>query len=116
MVATRIGSMVVPTCSAHRNIRAFHSLLSLGGSCIMCLCCMWCFGSWANNYCNVKKYGRWRFRNSIDDVIMVSDFKGARLLGSCFGFLFWWFLVGPKKYWWDSNLEEVPGNKRFGPF
>ncbi|CBZ28842.1 conserved hypothetical protein [Leishmania mexicana MHOM/GT/2001/U1103] len=96
--------------------RQFHSVYGIMGSCLMCGACMLCFGSWANNYCNVKKYGRWRFRNSIDDVIMVSDFRGARYFGAFLGFLFWWFVVGPQKYRWNSNLADIPGNTRIGPF
>ncbi|AYU80963.1 hypothetical protein conserved [Leishmania donovani] len=96
--------------------RQFHSVYGIIGSCLMCGACMLCFGSWANNYCNVKKYGRWRFRNSIDDVIMVSDFRGARYFGAFLGFLFWWFVVGPQKYRWNSNLADIPGNTRIGPF
>ncbi|CCW61648.1 unnamed protein product [Phytomonas sp. EM1] len=105
-----------PTFAASSQSRQFHSAFSLMGSCIMCVACMCCFASWGNNICNLKKYGRWRFRNSIDDVFIVSDFKGARYAGACFGLLFWWFIVGPQKYRWDSNLEQVPGNTRFGPF
>lgn len=95
--------------------RSFHSIVGLLGSCAMCGASMLCFGSWANNYCNVKKYGRWRFRNTIDDVIMVEDFPRARYVGAFIGFLFWFFIVGPQKYRWASNLEDVPGNIRFGP-
>lgn len=96
--------------------REFHSMIGLVGSLTMCGASMLCFGSWANNYFNVKKYGRWRFRNTVDDVIMVEDFKQARWIGAFVGFLFWWFVVGPQKYRWNSNLEEIPGNIRFGPF
>lgn len=118
---TMTGRVAAPTSSGSAALavgggRQFHSLMSLFGSCITCAACMLCGGSWANNFCNVSKYGRWRFRNSIDDVIMVSDFKGARFVGAGIGLLFWWFVVGPQKYRWASNLEEVPGNTRVGPF
>lgn len=114
-VAT-MGACRRPACSTSLSPqREFHSVLGLLGSAAMCTGCMLCFGSWANNYCNVKKYGRWRFRNTIDDVIMVTDFKGARYVGAFAGFLFWWFVVGPQKYRWASNLEDVPGNIRLGP-
>ncbi|KEG12414.1 hypothetical protein DQ04_01731020 [Trypanosoma grayi] len=106
---------LVPTTNCS-TVREFHSVLGVLSSLVMCTGCVLCFGSWANNICNVQKYGRWRFRNSIDDVIMVSDFKSARYIGGLIGFLFYWFIVGPKKYRYDSNLAEVPGNKRFGPF
>lgn len=105
-----------PVAALAPSQRGFHSVLGLMGSLTMCGACMLCFGSWANNICNVRKYGRWRFRNTIDDVIMVSDFRGARYVGALFGLLFWWFVVGPQKYRYNSNLEEVPGNVRFGPF
>jgi len=95
--------------------RSFHSILSLVGSLITCSACVLCFASWGNNICNVRRYGRWRFRNTIDDVIMVSDFRMARYAGGLFGLLFWWFIVGPRKYLY-SNLEQMPGNTRFGPF
>lgn len=110
------SSLVRRLAPAGGQVRQFHSIFGLMGSGLMCGACMLAFGSWANNYCNVKKYGRWRFRNSIDDVIMVSDFRGARYFGAFLGFLFWWFVVGPQKYRWNSNLDEIPGNVRIGPF
>ncbi|KAG5473150.1 hypothetical protein CUR178_03068 [Leishmania enriettii] len=113
--ATCLATATGPAAIA-RSARQFHNVYGLIGSCLMCGACMLCFGSWANNYCNVKKYGRWRFRNSIDDVIMVSDFRGARYFGAFLGFLFWWFVVGPQKYRWNSNLADIPGNTRIGPF
>lgn len=86
------------------------------GSLITCAGCMLCFASWANNYCNIKRYGKWRFGNTIDDVIMVSDFRAARYMGAAFGLVFWWIVVGPKKYRYDSNIEDIPGVIRAGPF
>ncbi|ESL08118.1 hypothetical protein TRSC58_04185 [Trypanosoma rangeli SC58] len=111
---TSVAALVLaPTQSA---LREFHSVYGIAASLAMCTGCVLCFGSWANNICNVRKYGRWRFRNTIDDAIMVSDFKTARYIGGFIGFLFYWFIVGPKKYRYDSNLADVPDNKRFGPF
>lgn len=119
-IASRVGSLSsLPFSASHAlqlHTRSFHSMLGILGSCAMCGASMLCFGSWANNYCNIKKYGRWRFRNTVDDVIMVEDFPQARYIGAFIGFLFWWFVVGPQKYRWASNLEEVPGNVRIGPF
>ncbi|ORC90956.1 uncharacterized protein TM35_000073800 [Trypanosoma theileri] len=106
---------IIPTMNPSA-VREFHNLGSLAASMLMCVGCVLCFGSWANNFCNVRKYGRWRFRNTIDDVIMVSDFKTARYIGGFIGFLFYWFIVGPKKYMYDSNLADIPGNTRIGPF
>lgn len=115
--STRGTPMMAPSSSRTvQPVRHFHSIYNIIGSCLMCGACMLCFGSWANNYCNVKKYGRWRFRNSIDDVIMVSDFRGARYFGALIGFVFWWFVVAPQKYRWNSNLGDIPGNTRIGPF
>lgn len=108
-VATAVRS------AAAGSVRHFHSIYGLIGSGLMCYASILCFASWANNFCNVRKYGRWRFRNTIDDVIMVSDFRTARYIGGFFGFLFWWFVVGPQKYRWNSNLEDIPGNTRIGP-
>ncbi|KAG8348941.1 hypothetical protein TRVL_00210 [Trypanosoma vivax] len=96
--------------------REFHSAFGIFASLVMCSGCVLCFSSWANNICNVRKYGRWRFRNSVDDVIMVSDFRYARYAGAVVGLLFYWFVVGPRKYMYDSSLADIPGNKRFGPF
>ena len=98
-----------------QQVRSFHSIGSLASSLVMMTVCVLFGGSWANNFMNCKKYGRWRFRNLIDDVIMVEDFKYARWVGGFLGFLFYWFVVGPKKYHF-SDLEHIPGNKRFGPF
>lgn len=116
MAAAATGaSPMVSSAALTRSVRHFHSIFGLMGSGLMCGACMLCFGSWANNYCNVKKYGRWRFRNTVDDIIMVSDFRGARYFGAFIGFLFWWFVVGPQKYRWSSNLADIPGNTRIGP-
>ncbi|CCW68052.1 unnamed protein product [Phytomonas sp. Hart1] len=118
LAATQVSSFtkLYPSFAVSSNSRQFHSAFSLLGSCIMCVACMLCFASWGNNIRNLQKYGRWRFRNTLDDVFIVSDFKNARYAGAFFGFLFWWFVVGPQKYRWDSNLEQVPGNTRIGPF
>ncbi|KAH9580171.1 hypothetical protein LSM04_009659 [Trypanosoma melophagium] len=115
-VSRRGTSLSIVSTTNSCAVREFHNLVSLAGSMLMCLGCVLCFGSWANNFCNVRKYGRWRFRNSIDDVIMVSDFKSARYIGGFVGFLFYWFVVGPQKYRYESNLADIPGNTRFGPF
>ncbi|CBH11757.1 uncharacterized protein TEOVI_000064300 [Trypanosoma equiperdum] len=107
---------MIPAAQSRAAVREFHSLYSLAASLVVCSGSVLCFASWANNICNVRKYGRWRFRNTIDDVIMVSDFKTARYIGGFIGFLFYWFIVGPRKYMYESNLADIPGNKRFGPF
>ncbi|EPY40025.1 hypothetical protein AGDE_03903 [Angomonas deanei] len=117
MLRRSLSSSLTPVrSSALTTTRPFHSAVGIVGSLIMCGACMLCFGSWANNLMNVKTYGRWRFRNTIDDVIMVSDFRGARYFGAFIGFLFWCFVVGPQKYRYNSSLDQVPGVTRFGPF
>ncbi|KAF8286113.1 hypothetical protein TcBrA4_0029900 [Trypanosoma cruzi] len=113
---SRTPSVSLVSAPTHSALRQFHSLYGIAVSLVTCTGCILCFGSWANNICNVRKYGRWRFRNTIDDAIMVSDFKTARYIGGFIGFLFYWFVVGPKKYRYPSNLADVPDNKRFGPF
>ncbi|RNF17430.1 uncharacterized protein Tco025E_04847 [Trypanosoma conorhini] len=112
----RVSAVALVSAPTQSALREFHSVYGIAASLAMCAGCVLCFGSWANNICNVRKYGRWRFRNSIDDAIMVSDFKTARYIGGFIGFLFYWFIVGPKKYNYASNLADVPDNKRFGPF
>ncbi|RNF12772.1 hypothetical protein TraAM80_00127 [Trypanosoma rangeli] len=103
---TSVTALVLaPTQSA---LREFHSVYGIAASLAMCTGCVLCFGSWANKICNVRKYGRWRFCNSLDDAIMVSDFKTAQYIGGFIEFLLHWFIVGPKKYRYDSNLADVP--------
>ncbi|CUG85612.1 membrane-associated protein, putative [Bodo saltans] len=116
--APRRNAMVTgsPHNSAVTNaMRPFLSLYGLSTSLLMMLCCVCCGASWANNILNVKRFGRWRWRNQIDDPAMAVDFRYARYLGGLIGAVFYWFWVGPRKYW-TSDLELVPGNKRFGPF
>lgn len=85
-------------------------------SSLSCYLSMLCWGSWFNNYANVRKYGRWRFRNTIDDNVVISDFKTYRYAGCLFGIFFWATLVGPRRYnRKNSSLEQHPGWVRYGP-
>lgn len=113
----RRSSMIAgPNGSTMTNaVRPFLSLYGLGTSILMMMCSVACGASWANNILNVRKFGRWRFRNQIDDPAVAVDFRYARYFGGFIGALFYWFWVGPRKYV-TSDLELVPGNKRFGPF
>lgn len=104
--------VVSPNSTALRPfVSASHIIQSLG----MMAMCIGCFSSWANNIMNVRKFGRWRFRNQIDDPQLAQDFWHARYVGGLFGFLFYWFWAGPRKYW-TSDFGDIPTNKRFGPF
>lgn len=83
---------------------------------ITCYLCMLCWGSWFNNFANVRKYGLWRFRNQLDDNILVTDYKTARYFGCFVGVIFYCTLVGPRKYnRKSSTLEQHPGWVRYGP-
>lgn len=68
---------------------------------------------WANNICNITKYGLWRFRLEPDSSNLVEDFPIARYIGGALGLLFYWVVVGPAKYR-HSDLEKW--STRVGPF
>eukprot|EP00388_Colpodella_angusta_P004592 GDKJ01014972.1.p1 GENE.GDKJ01014972.1~~GDKJ01014972.1.p1 ORF type:complete len:125 (-),score=3.61 GDKJ01014972.1:127-501(-) len=105
-------SLVVAPSVQHRQLTSCSIIFSA----ISFYLCLLFGGSWFNNFANVRRYGLWRFRNQLDDNILVSDFKGARYLGCCFGALFYFTLVAPRKYnRKNSSLEQHPGWVRYGP-
>ena len=115
----RPTSAVVATSSSATTItasqRTFFAEQNLIASMFTLACSVGCWGAWGNNYANVSRFGTWRFRSTIDDNILVADYQFARLVGSAFGVVFWWFVMGPSKYRRNKSLESHPGWKRFGP-
>lgn len=75
--------------------------------------CIAAFASWGNNIANLMKFGRYRFRYMMDEVILPLDFKVARYLGGLFGLWYYFTWVGPAKYE-HSDLEKW--STRIGPF
>ncbi len=67
-----------------------------------------------NILANIYFHGRFRFRGTLEGAVdPASDFKGWRYVGGCFGFIVYWFLVGPAKYR-HSDMEKW--SWRVGPF
>lgn len=99
-----------PPLNAMRN---YSGPWDVGRCFIMMGLCVWCWGAWFNSAANVYKFGLWRFKNYFEEPILAADFRLARLTGSFFGFLFYWYLCGPMKYR-HSDLEQW--QPRFGPF
>ena len=111
-LATRQCNSALAITTPSRTFFSEHNLIQ---SMFSLACCVGCFGAWGNNYANVSRFGSWRFRSSWDDNTLVADYQFARLVGSAFGVVFWWFVVGPNKYNRNPSLESHPGWKRFGP-
>jgi hypothetical protein len=93
--------------------RTYVGPVSLVLSCITCSFVVTMFACNAQNLMNVSKFGLFRFKNHGDDSIMPVDYKQARWVGGMFGFVYYWFFVGPNKYE-KSDMEKW--QPRFGPF
>jgi len=72
----------------------------------------------ANALANHMTYGRFRFKNQLDDPFLVHDFKLARYAGGFLGLIFWWFKTGrDREHHYLSSAMQVPTNKHIiGPF
>lgn len=95
--------------------RHFYSLGSLAYQLIQGTAIIAAFASFGNTYCNLRKYGKWRFVNKWNMTILAEDFPTARYIGGIVGFLFWWFFAGGTCFQANRDLDQVPGNIRFGP-
>lgn len=93
--------------------RSYTGPMSIVGSLIMCFGCCLAGQCWANNLCNVQRFGLYRFKNQADEPQLPADYKVARWIGGFFGCCFWWVFVGPDKYR-RSDMEKW--STRWGPF
>ena len=79
--------------------------------------CAWVgatFGAWGNQFFALSKYGIYRTHQmQVDGSILPEYNRCAQFIGTCFGVLFYWFIVGPMKYR-HSDIEKW--SKRVGPF
>jgi hypothetical protein len=120
-VASALPRRVAPTAGtivfANPTNSAVHRSFATAFDVFCSLCwlatCMSCWACWGNNIMNLRKFGAYRFRYSLDETILPLDFKVARYVGGAFGFLYWWFMVAPQKYN-RSDLEKF--TTRIGPF
>jgi hypothetical protein len=99
-----------PAAAARTYVNPFDPVCTM----FMCGWVTCTFAAWGNNIFALNKHGLYRnHMMQIDGSILPEYNRLAQFIGACFGFGYYWFIVGPMKYR-HSDIEKW--SKRIGPF
>ena len=113
--STAVGLSFLPSVCPQQTAvqRNYAGPLDIFWSLFGCFFCTCAGASWGNNIYGLNKYGLFRFYANIDNSMVVESNRTAMTIGGILGFLLWWNVVGPMKYW-RTDMEKWA--KRYGPF